>query len=171
MRLISMSLYSRLDEKRKALDYHYETIEKLFTTLRPSLPRSESLEPEDILNENPLFVISFPIKGLCGGLNAILAKYIHQNLFIEEHQKPTFVTIGQKATEFVREQHWKPIIHSYNELNSQSFKSVAAILTKHIFSTKTNYSSVTWYHTYFKNFFTQVPEKVQLIPLPTEKGS
>jgi F-type H+-transporting ATPase subunit gamma len=168
MRLISMSLYSRMDEERKALEYHHHAVKNLFSILHPGFPGSESLDPEEILDVNPLIILAFPIKGLCGGLNSILAKYIDQNLFIEEHQKPTFITIGQKATEFVREHKWKPILHSYHELNSQSFKSVASLLSKHILSPNTRYSSVTWYHTYFKNFFTQVPQKVSIIPLKNE---
>jgi F-type H+-transporting ATPase subunit gamma len=166
-----MSLYSKLDKDRLAIEYHKDTLVSIFNTIYKKCPKwkNRMFMPKDILDASPLFIIISATKGFCGGMNNILFRYIEQKLFIEEHQKPTFLTIGKKATGFVEDKKLGEIVATYHDLNSNNFSDIAKNLVKHISETKPNYSSVTVYSAYFKNFFAQKPEKTVLVPLLEEK--
>ena len=86
---------------------------------------------------------------------------------MEEHQTPTFITIGNKATKLVEQQKLGKILESYTDLNSNNFTDIAMRIKKVIATTSDNaqYSSVTFYSTYLKNFFSQAPRKNTIIPL------
>lgn len=170
MRLISMSLYSKLEKERLALDYHKATLQRLFKNLSLHCPewKNDRFFPTDILDANPLFIVISATKGFCGGLNNLLFRYTEQKLFIEEHQSPTFITIGKKATGFVAEKNFGPILATYHDLNSNNFPEIAALLTKTIMEAEQPYSSVTIYSSFFKNFFVQRPTISKLLPLQKE---
>jgi F-type H+-transporting ATPase subunit gamma len=167
MRLISMSLYSKLDKERLAIEYHKESYTSLFKTLYKCCPKwkSQAFFPQDILNQSPLFIIISATKGFCGGMNNILFRYIEEKLFVEEHQSATFITIGKKATDFIEKQNLGSIVATYNDLNSNNFSETADSLIKFITQAQPYHSSVTAYSTFFKNFFAQRPNKTDLIPI------
>lgn len=162
-----MSLYSKLDNERLAVDYHQEVVKNLFEDLYKKCPHWSNpiFLPTDILDQNPLFIVISSAKGFCGGLNTLLFRYTEQKLFIEEHQEATFITIGKKATSFVEESNLGTIIATYHDLNSNNFADIAKTLIKHIISATPHYSSVTIYSSFFKNFFAQRPQTTQLLPL------
>jgi F-type H+-transporting ATPase subunit gamma len=166
MRLISMSLYSRLDEQKITVETFKQSVLNLFDKLQPHFKdwQNPTLFPVDILDETPLFIFTSSTKGLCGGLNANLNRYKDSKFFIEEHQKPTFITIGKRAEEYVSENKFGNIIYQYNELNSNNLLTVAEKITQSILTAKTPYSSVTFYSSYLKNFFVQAPQKTIVIP-------
>lgn len=167
MRLISMSLYSKLDKERLATEYHKQEYVKLFKALYQQCPqwKSDVFFPQDVLNPSPLFIIVSSTKGFCGGMNNMLFRYIEQKLFVEEHQTPTFITIGKKAMHFVEQQNLGTIAATYHDLNSNNFADIAHNIIKFITQAQPSHSSVTVYSTTFKNFFAQKPEITELIPL------
>ena len=167
MRLISMSLYSKLDKERLAIEYHTQAYTSLFKTLYQRCPnwKSETFFPQDILNPNPLFIIISSTKGFCGGMNNMLFRYIEEKLFVEEHQTATFITVGKKATNFIEKQNLGSIVANYNDLNSNNFSETAHSLIKFITQAQPHHSSATVYSNFFKNFFVQRPKKTELIPL------
>jgi F-type H+-transporting ATPase subunit gamma len=167
MRLISMSLYSKLDKERIATEHHQQAYVSLFKSLRARCPqwKSDVFFPEDVLNSHPLFIIISSTKGFCGGLNNMLFRYTEQKLFVEEHQKATFITVGKKAIDFVEKHDLGPIAATYADLNSNNFADIAHSIIKFITAAQPHHSSVTVYSTFFKNFFAQKPSKTDLIPL------
>jgi len=171
MRLIAMSLYSKLEKKQNSLEYYKVILNDLFNELSQKSPewKNSTFFPEDILDSNPLFIIISATKGFCGGLNNNLFRYLEHKLFVEEHQEPTFITIGKKATEFVRDKQLGPILESCLDLNSNNFPDIAKKISKNILEKKPEYSSVIVYSSIFKNFFAQKPEKTQVIPIIRDK--
>jgi len=167
MRLISMSLYSKLDKMREPVEYHKNIMKDLFENLYKKHPGWENklFFQEDILDSTPLFIVISSTKGFCGGLNNILFKYTEQKLFTEEHQEPEFLTIGKKATDFVKVKNFGPIVESYTDLNSNNFSDIGKNIAERICTQKPYYSSVTIYSSIFKNFFNQRPIKNLLIPI------
>ena len=169
MRLIAMSLYSRLDEQQIYLKNHLQNTQKLFDQLLRYFANwnNTKLYPIDILDETPLFILVSPTKGLCGGLNSNIKRYINKSLFIEEHQNPSFITIGQNVTDHAAKQDLGPILYQCNNLSPNNYTAIAEKIIQHIFMHKEPYSSVTCYSAHLKNFFLQTPEKIKLIPLNT----
>jgi len=167
MRLISMSLYSKLDKQRNALEHHKSTLQEVFSEVFTQCDgyTNPILLPEDILNSSPLIIIVSATKGFCGGLNANLFRYLEHKLFVEEHQKPTFITIGQKATTFVEDKKLGSILEKYHSLNSNNFADIAKNIAQTISKQTPSFSSATMFSTQLKNFFSQVPQKNKIIPL------
>jgi F-type H+-transporting ATPase subunit gamma len=172
MRLISMSLYSKLERNRVALEYHNKVLSGIFESLQRRCPdwKNNIFLPEDLLSSTPLFIIISATRGFCGGLNSVLFRYLEDHLFIEDHQSPSFITVGRKATDYITENKLGAIVASYNDLNSNNYIEVAQSIMKKITATESPYSSVTAYSSYFKNFFIQYPNKTSLIPIAGDPG-
>lgn len=191
MRLIAMSLYSKLEKQNEPLSYYIEHLQKLFVELLEQCPEWSGLNPpvgspdrpetskiflpEDVLDSKPLFIVISATKGFCGGLNNHLFRYIEQKLHIEEHQKPTFITIGKKATAFIEDKNLGEVLVNYHDLNSNNFADIAKNVAQIIMEGSTlhqgSYSSATVYSSIFKNFFAQRPTISSVIPLKPEKSN
>ena len=141
MRLIAMSLYSKLEKQNEPLNHYIEHLQSIFAELLERCPEWENKTflPNDILDPNPLFIVISATKGFCGGLNNHLFRYVEQKLHIEEHQSPTFLTLGNNFADIS--------------------KNIAKIIVDG------SYSSVTVYSSFFKNFFAQKPTISKVIPI------
>jgi F-type H+-transporting ATPase subunit gamma len=168
VRLISMSLYGKLEKINRPLENYTDHIKEFFLeTLNQASEtwRSELLFPEDLLDSRPLYIVIGTSKGLCGSLNANLFKFIESSLIIEKHQAPAFIAIGLKAISFVKGNDWGELVCSYADLNSNNFLAIADDLIGRIVEAPIHYSSVTFCHNTAKSFFTQMPKKSTLIPV------
>lgn len=168
MRLIAMSLYSKLEKKRITLDNYKTIIQKAFDDLsqQSNSWHNTTFFPEDILDSKPLFIVVSATKGFCGGLNNNLFKYLEMKFFVEEHQTPSFITIGKKADAYVNSNNLGPIVDTYIDLNSNNYPDIAKKIATHI--TENSYSSVQAYSALFQNFFKQKPHKSAIIPIREE---
>ena len=167
VRLISMSFYSKLEKQNVYLQDYTINISQLFSQLLAFVPewKNPIIFPDDILDTNPLFIVISAAKGLCGSFNSNLFRYFERAFFVEEHQKPIFITIGQKATKLIKEKKAGEIILSVDEITSSNFVPFADKIVEIINDRKNIYSSVSIYSNHFKNFFTQKPQKTTLIPV------
>jgi len=171
MRLMSMSLYAKLERQNVAVSRYRKRIATLFTELNSYAPtwKNQILFPEDILDSSPLFVIIASTQGLCGSFNSNLARYFEQNFLFESHQTPSFITVGTKAHELLKKKRLTDSsIHHYEKLISSNVVEIADGITTVICKQKQPFSSVNLFTNYPKNFFTQVPEKTLLLPLSME---
>lgn len=170
VRLVSMSLYAKLEKKNVNLEEYSKAIRSMFIQLLGQTDEWQSslFSPNDVLDRSPLFILVATTKGLCGNLNSNLFRYFKQTVFIEEQQKPTFITIGKKATQFVQEGKYGEIFCSYQELSSLNYISVADDLVAKILEHEKGFSSVSLYCSILKSFFVQQPRKTTLIPLEME---
>jgi len=170
MRLMSMSLYSKLEKQSVAISRYRKRITTLFSEISLYAPdwKNQVLFPEDILDSNPLLIIVTSSKGLCGGFNSQLTRYFEENFFLEEHQKPTFVTIGKKGQDYLIRKNLINIAKHYDELSSANIVDISQDITDLMNAAPIPFSSVTLYANTIKNFFVQLPVKKPLIPLPIE---
>jgi F-type H+-transporting ATPase subunit gamma len=167
VRLVSMSLYAKLEKLHAPLKYYLNNTEGLFIELIRLVPewKNALFFPDDVLDTKPLIIIVSTTKGLCGSLNFNLFHFFQQSFLVGEHQVPHFVTIGQKATKYVKEEGIGDIVCSYNELNSNNYISIANDLVSRVLTRENTFSSVVFYSNFLKNFFIQKPYKTVLIPL------
>ncbi len=167
LRLVSMSSYNKLDKANAPLNVYAQSVKTFFRDVLIYAPewKSSLFFPQDILDSNPLYIIVATSKGLCGSLNSNLLRYLDTSLFIEKQQKPTFIAIGQKAISYVKEHDLGDLAWSYTELNSNNFIALADDLVDKITSNPTAYSSVSFFSSYAKSFFSQQAQKFTLIPM------
>lgn len=167
MRLISMSLYSKLEKLNSNLNYYQDNLNKIYSTISSNLTswHHPLLHPQDILDSKPLIIFVTSSKGLCGSFNSNLFKYFKRYFFMQEHQTPTFITVGSKALKFLEEQNLGNILYSYNEFNSNNFLMIANNITKIINEQTREFSSITFYSNIFKSFFLQKPQKTIVTPI------
>jgi F-type H+-transporting ATPase subunit gamma len=170
MRLISMSFYNKLDKTDVPLKNYANVLRKVFIEVLEFAPewRSPLLFPQDVFDSRPLFIVIATSKGLCGSLNSNLFRYIDTSLFIEKQQTPRFIAIGQKAIAYVKEKNIGELVCSYSELNSNNFITIADDLIDKIVNSPEPYTSVSFFSSYAKSFFLQVPYKTTLIPMKKE---
>ncbi|QQR48564.1 F0F1 ATP synthase subunit gamma [bacterium] len=169
VRLVSMSLYARLEKQNTGLDYYMDNIKRCLLDLVAGSGgiewKNDLLFPDDILDSTPLYIIISSAKGLCGSFNSSLFRYIERSLFIEEHQSPRFIIVGQKAMRFVNSKAWGDVICHYSELNSGNYMSIANDLVNKILTSKSVPSSIVFFNNFLKSFFIQEPSKTVFTPL------
>ncbi len=172
IRLVSMSLYSKLEKQDATLKYYTQTVRNLFKDHLQYAPdwKNDVLLPNDLLDTKPLFIVVSSSRGLCGSLNSNLLRYLESAVFIKEHQKAQFITVGTKAHKFIKERNWGEITYSYNELNGNNFITIADSLVEKITNNQLHYSSVSLLGSERRSFFSQRPRKVTLIPLVIDQA-
>ena len=167
VRLVSMSLYNRMDKQDAPLKYYTQQIRRFFAKLLTQNPNWQQpiLFPADKANANPLIIVIATSKGLCGSLNANLFRFTEEALRTSNSQNPTIIAIGQRAIKFVREQSNGTILCTYPELDSNNFIALADDLVDKIINAQSPYSSVTFFHNVAPSFFLQKPTSNPLIPM------
>jgi F-type H+-transporting ATPase subunit gamma len=174
MRLISMSLYGKLEKRSASLTYYQDTIRALYLKLigQNQEWQNQTLFSQDPLASTPLVILVASSKGLCGSFNSNLFKYFNHAYYAQEHQNPAFITVGTKATQFIThekahstENKIGPLIAHYDDLSSNNYLDIARLIVDHIVMREGRYASVTTYSNHFKNFFIQKPEKHLIAPL------
>jgi F-type H+-transporting ATPase subunit gamma len=173
VRLVSMSLYTKLEKQAVPLKMYTQSIKSIFGQLTSCASewKNDIFFPGDVLDSNPLIIIVSTSKGLCGSFNTNLLRYLETSLFIEKQQVPRFITIGQKAIRFVKERNLGEIVSSYNELNSSNYHALTDDLVEKIIGGPVHYSSIVFYSNECRSFFLQKPRKVTLVPFAREVES
>lgn len=171
IRLVSMSLYSKLERQDATLKYYTKTVRELFCDHLQYAPEWNNpvLVPQDLFDTNPLFIIVSSSRGLCGSLNSNLFRYLESAVFLKDQKKVSFITVGTKAHKFIKESGWGEVICNYAELNTNNFITVADSLVEKIVNAPVHYSSVSLLGSERRSFFSQRPRKMTLIPLSLEK--
>lgn len=167
MRLISMSLYSRLEKLHSNLNYYQETLNYFYSKVSKYSPSAHHplLHPQNMLDSKPLVILVSSSKGLCGSFNSNLFKYFKRYFFLQEHQNVSFITVGTKSKEFLEEENLNNIIASYNEFNSGNFAEISNYISEIIKTHLLEFSSISFYSTTFKSFFLQKPQKSIITPI------
>ena len=166
VRLVSMSMYAKLEKLTALHKAYFASIADFFTQLleRAAEWQHPVFNSRDVLDSRPLFVIVTTSKGLCGSLNSNLFRFIEQNMFLQSHQKPAFIVIGQRGVRYLKERPWGEMVHAYTEVNSNNYLTIAEDVVDRILSGG-NYSSVTFFGSRLHSFFQQQPKKMNLLPL------
>ncbi len=170
MRLISMSLYGKLEKQGHPLAHYRKVLTQLFNEVTDANVGWDNpiLFPKEEGDKRPLIIIVASTKGLCGSFNSNLFRHIKREMHLEKEQTPTFVTIGSKARNIVRDEGLGTAAEQFNNFNSSNFLHIADEITKIITEAKEPFSSVIFYSNFFLSFFLQKPDATQLIPFNPE---
>ena len=165
MRIVSMSAHSRLKTKQEPLHEYITTLKTLLAKVQLATPSwtHERLMPTTE-NTNPLIVIIGSQKGLCGGFNTQLSKFLNEYLKQNPSTRYRFTAIGKKPIDYLIENHPDKLICSFPILTTRNFLAIAQELTDLIMLATPAYTSVTVISNVFKNFFTQKITVTHLIP-------
>jgi len=167
MRLISMSLYAKLEKKNLATIQYKNRIETIFVNAIKANPswKNPIIMQNDLLDSNPLYIFIASTKGFCGSFNNNLIQHFKINFFKEEHQSIHFVTVGKKATTYIKDKPFGKMILSFDNLNLKNYVSICDEILQIITSAQAPYSSINVYSNSFVNFFIQKPQKISLTPI------
>ena len=170
MRLISMSLYGKLEKQGKPLAHYRTMLFDLFNEVAYTNSGWDNpiLFPKEKGDKRPLIIIIASTKGLCGSFNSNLFRHIKRELHLEDGQEPTFITIGSKARNFVGDENLGTSFKQWHNFNSSNFLTIADELTKVIVGAEKPFTSVRFYSNSFRSFFVQQPGITQLIPFNPE---
>jgi F-type H+-transporting ATPase subunit gamma len=182
MRIISMSAHSRLKTKQEPLNNYLDALKTLLAKVQQATPSwsHERLMPATDHNNNALIVVIGSQKGLCGGFNTQLSKFLNEYLGQQTAAHYHFTAIGKKSIDYLINTHPEKLICSFPTLTARNFLTIAQELTDLVMTATPAYSSVTIVSNVFKNFFVQKATITSLIPfdstsitidtLPTAEG-
>jgi len=170
MRLISMSLHSRLRVKTPLLKNYNNEISNIFAKLRSIAPewKSPITHPQEPEESNPLFILVGSQKGLCGTFNTSLIRTFEKTMPEQELSKTHFITVGKKAVDYLAKQTIKSTVKEFKEITARNFTTVSNEIVDIITHADTPYSSVKILSNELKTFFLQKPRLFQLIPIAND---
>jgi len=167
MRLISMSLHSRLRVKTPLLKNYNVEISNIFQKLRSVAPewKSPITHPQAPEESNPLFILVGSQKGLCGTFNTALTREFENIMPAQELKKTNFISVGKKAVDYLAKQKVKSTVKEFSEITARNFTTVSNEVVDIIVNAEKPYSSVKILSNELKTFFLQKPRLFQLIPI------
>jgi F-type H+-transporting ATPase subunit gamma len=171
MRIISMSAHSRLKAKQEPLSAYLSTLSILLAKIQQATPAwsNERLMPTTEHDNNPLLILIGSQKGLCGGFNTQLFKFLTHHLQENHLAHYHYAAIGKKAIDYLHDNYPDKLTQSFPILTAQNFLTVAQGLSDLIMTTHIPYTSVTIFSNTFKSFFIQKPTITHLIPFDQKK--
>lgn len=175
MRLISMSNHSRLKHKEESITLYKQTTNNLFAKIKQQIPTwyNPIINPSSIKNDTHLIIFVGSQKGLCGNFNTALFSFFETKKSDFNWQHTDIITIGKKATEYIKSKKTGTLIATYNDFASNKLTLIIQNLIDTITHTKKPYSSVTIFSNKLKTFFIQKPIQTLLIPhtlqIPTQE--
>jgi len=166
MRIISMSAHSRLKTKQEPLSIYLDELKMLLAKVQQATPSwsHERLMPTNTHNNNALIVVIGSQKGLCGGFNTQLSKFLNEYLGQQTATHYHFTAVGKKAIDYLINNHPEKLLRSFPTLTARNFLSIAQELTDLVITATPVYTSVIIVSNVFKNFFVQKATITNLIP-------
>jgi len=166
MRLISMSMHTRLKDRKATLEYYKNTFYNLCADLSFVLKSngSESIfghKDINLLNKRSnLIILVGSQKGLCGVFNSNLFKYF------EDYELSEFdhiITVSKYAYDYIKSKNYD-ILEYYNHFNAINFVHISQSITNLILKNLDLYSQVILFGNRSKTFFIQDPTKNLIYP-------
>lgn len=166
VRLVSMSMYGKLEKLSLPHKTYFQSIAKFFMGLIEQAPEWQHpvFTPQDLLDERPLFIVIATSKGLCGSLNTNLFRMLEQYFSLQKFQQAEFIVLGRRGIRFVKDQVWGEVVHAYAEINSHNYTTVAEDIVDRIVNSNKNYTSITFFGSQLTSFFHQQPKKLVMLP-------
>lgn len=168
MRLISMSIHTRLKRKEEAIIEYARLINTLFSQLQLHAPQwtHPIIHPDKNGEQKTLVIVIGSQKGLCGSFNLNLFKLCDQCMkdVPQLQGKDEFIGVGKKAVDFLKNSNMQPIAKTFEKFSPQTLRSISQEITNQIIAASPSYSAVMILSNEFKSFFNQKPTASTLIP-------
>jgi len=170
MRLISMSMHSRLRAKAPVFENYQNEVTKMFQKVKLAAPqwKNATMFPQAAPEKNPLVILVASQKGLCGNFNSALFR-VFQELYPEKKIKnTTFIAVGKHAVDFINKQPTNKILKTFDQFSTPRLSLISGRIIELISQAKVPYSSVVVIANGLKSFFVQKPMQTTVLPLSME---
>lgn len=167
MRLIAMSLYSKLEKQHATLRAYESAHSRLMEQLkRHGFDIKSHLAPaSDTTPERQLLIYIASNRSLCGSMNTALNKYISHTPPVKNLIPTDSITLGAHAKEMhTHHPHARVLLHE-PEITYASIPALAQRIVELCIHPGTPYNSIVLYYTKLSSFFSQVPTHITLFPL------
>jgi len=166
MRLISMSMHSRLRNRAPHIEEYQKEINELFEKVSRSTSswKSPIMHPETTTNAQSLLILVASEKGLCGNFNSNLFKFFEQSIPEQKLNNVSIITVGKNAINYTKKRNFKNILKTFEPFSSARLDFVAGSIIDIIQNAEKPFSSVTVVANTLKSFFVQQPHSTTLIP-------
>jgi len=170
MRLISMSMHSRLRAKAPVFETYQNEVTTMFQKVRLAAPQwtNATMFPTEDPDANPLVIIVASQKGLCGNFNTALFRQF-QELYPEEKLKSiNFVAVGKYAVDFINKLPTDRVVKTFDPFSTARLSLISGRIVNLIANAEQPYSSVVVVANGLKSFFVQKPTQTMVLPLSME---
>jgi F-type H+-transporting ATPase subunit gamma len=167
MRLIAMSFYSKLERQRSMLNAYRQSSQALTQLIyqgKATIPPVFT-KVSTGTKSHTLIIVCSSAKGLCGGLNNNLIRFFERSLIATKGSQNSFIAIGQKSCSYLQEGRHGTIIEHIPEYHFNTLDSIVNTILNHILADPAKYTSVSIFYTHLKNFFLQIPQKQDILPI------
>ena len=166
MKMVSAAKLKKSQDNIEKLRPYAEKLNNLISDLSDG--SGDELGPlvEERSDQNILFVVFFSNRGLCGGFNASMLKYLSS---IEQNYKDckkSVFCVGKKGVESLKRKKFNVEQTEIDIVNEPIFDKVRAIandLTNKFLEKK--YDRIILVYNKFKNAASQIPSHEQLLPI------
>ncbi len=161
MRLISMSMHSRLRTKAPFLESYHKKLIVFFNKyecllLVATCINANSLTPMGL---NLLFWLVHK-KGLCGNFNIILFHFFKD---FTKDSNIKLIAVGKKAIDYAHSHNY-PLIAAYSNLTAKNLSSLSYDIAHMILKEAHQFSEIIILSNILKTFFLQRPTATKLVP-------
>lgn len=159
MRLISMSMHSKLRNRRSNLENYKVTFYQLWSRILHLL--GENIKDIDLkTNKGNLIILVASQKGLSGVFNSELFKFFNKYKINSDDR---FITVSKYADDYLRSKNI-PILESYKQLTSNTFVHISQSITNTILKNLDQFNSIRVFSNHPKTFFIQEPKENIVFP-------
>lgn len=165
MRIISMSLHSKLNHQVEQIKEYDKELKTIFSIVSSYINEKNEYK-EKLDKEKKLVIISGSDKGLCGGFNSGIIQAFNESF--KEDLEIEIVTVGKKIKDLLKNGH--TIIDNIENLTYQRITDITDSIIEII--NINNFNNVVIIYTESKSFFLQKSKIKEILPLKiTTKSS
>ncbi len=176
MKMVAAAKLRKAQEKAQIAQPYAAGMASILSRLAGSMPQGTqgpALLTGTGKEQSHLFVIVSSDRGLCGGFNGNLVRYVREQIskLRKENKTVKLALIGRKAKEALR-RDYSDIIIDTKEVGDYEF-STASDVSKNIIDqfNDGSYDVVTLFYNEFKSVLVQNPSMLQLIPFQLPHGN
>jgi len=162
MRLISMSSHSKLKKQVNSLNTYKHHLLPILCGLE-QYHQSQEINPQEDAKKTAYIIIGSE-KGLCGNFNNLLFQYLENTLSPSQLSPATVITVGKRASEFIRKKDIK-IYKTYNRFTQSKIETIAEQLYQDVLTLKKDHKQIICLYNFPQTFFLQEPTKEIVIPI------
>ena len=149
---------------RNYVDHLLETLMIIQQQINLFSQNKQTNDEDNIVTLPELHIVIGSEKWLCGSLNTILNKEVHQQL-AGNKENIHFYAVGSKTHQFFSKLQYNIIwvLHLKDEIHHIDIQPLADIIDDHYINNK--YSKIVVHYNYFKNTMQYIPTHMQMYPL------
>lgn len=171
MRLISMSMHTRLKDRKSNLEYYKNTFYELWANLAFVLKDSKNnlndIKLNSLTQKPNLIILTGSQKGLCGVFNSNLFKLFEEYNLTKSDK---IITVSKYAHDYIKSKNYVAFEY-YDYFSPNNFIHISQNITNIIIKNLDLYDKVILFGNYSKTFFTQEPRKNLIYPLEISQNN